>query len=192
MPDDWAIVTADSGLTVAGEGRDCSAALGVSGLTAGKAWVRWGVAFYMDSEQGTTAPGAADVTLSVVTVACGSMVGSWRGSLVSSVTADAVVPVTSWVPSVWAQKVMAAFIVASASGNFRCRLVYRVAETSTDAPGSWQDTTDTNVAGNSERNTGNLTLTLGSNLMVQFGVAYSSSSGTSVGEVAVSVGVRRT
>ena len=120
------------------------------------------------------------------------MIGSWRGQLTSSVTADAMIAITGWIPAVWAQKVMAAIIVASASSNFRCRLRYRTAESSQAAPDAWADTADTNQSGNQERVATDNNFAPGSKQWVQFGLAYSSSSGTSVGDVMISVGVRRT
>lgn len=189
-PDAWAVVSVTGGgLSVVGQNHGASASLDVSGLTAAKAWVRWGVAFSMDS--GGTAPGSADVTLTVAGVVLGEMIGGWRGQLTSSVTSDANIAITGWVPAIWAQKVMAALLVTSADANFRCRLRYRTAESSQSAPGSWTNTGDSNQSGNQERVAVDNALSLGSNLWVQFGLAYSSSSGTSSADVMVSVGVRR-
>lgn len=189
-PDPWAVVTANSGLTVNGNGRAASAVMDIASLTAGKAFLRWGVALSLSS--GATGPGSIDATLAVAGFSLGQMIGSWRGELSAAVQNDAVIAVTGFVPALWAQAVMAAFNVTSASSTFRCRLVYRVAAVSPELAGPWTDiTNETNQGGEVERNTGNLALSLGSNLLVQFGVAYSSASGASVGDVAVSVGVRR-
>jgi hypothetical protein len=190
-PDVWAAVP--SGLTVSGSTTTsgASSSIDVSSLTAGKAWIRFGV--LLSVAVGGTPPAVADVTLAMANTDVGAMVGNWRGQLVATVTSDAYMAVTGWTVSLAAQKVMAAIIVASASTNFRHRLVYRVAPTMQAVPGAWTDiATEVNQSGNLERNTGRLALTLGANLFVQFGLAYSSSSGTSVADVQVSVGARRT
>lgn len=127
LPDAWAVV--NGGLTVVRENRGPSAELDVSALTAGKAWVRWGVAVFMDT--GDTGPASADVTLSMATVSMGKMIGTWKGRLTATSGSDVFVAVTGFVPALWAQTVMAAMTVASASSSFRYRLVYRVAATMT-------------------------------------------------------------
>lgn len=189
-PDAWAVVSVTGGgLSVVGETHGASAELTVSSLTASKAWVRWGVAFSLDT--GATGPGSADVTFTASGVCVGKMIGSWRGQLVSSVTSDATIAITGWIPVVWAKKVMAPMLVTSASANWRCRLRYRTSESSTSAPGNWTDTGDTDHSGNQERVAVDNGLSLGSNHFVQFGLGYSSSSGTSIADISITVGVRR-
>lgn len=191
VPDAWALVSTaiGAGLDVVGESTGCSAELNVSAITADKAWVRWGIGFSMNT--GGTAPGSAEVTLTVAGVAKGMMIGTWSGHLTSSTTSDTNIPVTGWVPAIWAQTVFVALLVTSAAANFRLRLIVRVAGASKESPGNWANTTDTNNSGNQTRGISDATLAPGSNLWVQFGLAYSSSSGTAGGEVSISVGVRR-
>lgn len=133
---------------------------------------------------------AADVTLSVALTQLGQMVGSFREQLVSSVTADCCVAIAGFMPRAVVAKLAAAFIVTSADANFRVRLVYRKAKLSQASPESWIDTSDTQSSGGTERHTGDLAVSLGDYLWVQPGIAYSSASGTSKGEVAVAAGVR--
>ena len=60
------------------------------------------------------------------------------------------------------------------------------------AAGAWTNTSNTDVTGADERNTGELTLTNGTNMYVQVGLAYSSSTAAfAQADVSVSVGARR-
>lgn len=186
-PDAWSAVAGLSLAAASGVNAELgSANISVAASTAGKAWVRFGVTFSSGA-----AGGAADVALAVAYAACGSTVGTWRGQLVSDSATDSFLAVSPMVPAILADKIKAAIIVASVTGTFVCRVVVRYAPTLTDAPGAWVNTTDTNAA--TERNTGEITLTNGSNMYVQIGLAYSATGGGhSTADVVVSSGIRRT
>ena len=186
-PDNWATV---AGLSQSGAGGTCSADISVATTTAGKMWVRFGLSFKLTT--GSTAPGAADATLALAYAACGSLVGAWSGQLTTTVTSDSFIALTPPVPALLADKIKAALIVQSVSGNFRCRIVVRYFVLTPEAAGAWTNTSNTDVTGADERNTGELTLTNGTNMYVQVGLAYSSSTAAfAQADVSVSVGARR-
>ena len=186
-PDAWAVVAGLSASAASGATADASStSISIATTTALKAWVRFGVTFSSGA-----AGGAADVGLAVSYAACGSTVGNWKGQLVADSATDSFVAITPFLPSILADKIKAAIIVSSVTGTFTCRIVVRYAAVLTDVPGAWVNTTDTNS--NTERNTGEITLSNGANMYVQIGLAYSASGGGhSTGDVVVSTGIRRT
>lgn len=192
-PDAWQ--TVNSGVSQTGAGGTANPSVTVSSYTAGKMWVRWGIAFSINSG---TAPTSADVTLSVGTVTKGMAVGSWRGQVATASTADTVVAVSGWVPIAWAQEVFAGILTNSAGTGqtFKSRLVYRTAVGSQDSPSAWTNTTDTGptLGGNGARVAQDTTLAPSGVMWIQFGVAYWSTTGgtLSIADLAVSVAVRRT
>jgi hypothetical protein len=134
----------------------------------------------------------ADATLALAHAACGSLVGAWSGQLATTVTSDSFIALTPPVPALLADKIKAALIVQSVTGNFRCRIVVRCFVLTPEAAGAWTNTSNTDVTGADERNTGELTLTNGTNMYVQVGLAYSSSTAAfAQADVSVSVGARR-
>ena len=134
----------------------------------------------------------ADATLALAHAACGSLVGAWSGQLATTVTSDSFIALTPPVPALLADKIKAALIVQSVTGNVRCRIVVRYFVLTPEAAGAWTNTSNTDVTGADERNTGELTLTNGTNMYVQVGLAYSSSTAAfAQADVSVSVGARR-
>ena len=100
-----------------------------------------------------------------------------------------VVPITGWIPSILADKIEVAGIIGSRSGNAQLMVCYRTAPTSQEGPSTWT-LTDLEAgwhAADGEFNTGELTLSLGSVLWVQVGLKVRNSSGTSLGQLDVSV-----
>lgn len=186
-PGAWAAVSA--GLVLSGGVlENAKGNISIASLTNGKMWIRFGV--FLEPDSPGTAPVAADVSLCVALTQFGSMVGSFRQQLVSSVSSDACIAIGGFLPRASVAKMAAAFIVASADANFQVRLVFRRALVSPANPGAWANTTDSNSLGATERHTSDLAVSLGDYQWVQPGIAYSSYSGTSKGEVSVSVGVR--
>ena len=103
---------------------------------------------------------------------------------------------SGWVPAIDADKVLAAFVISGLLNNFRCQLAYRTATTSIQSPSAW-----TLLEGaayrttNDETTTGEIVLSIGGQMFVQFGIAYSqSTAGAAPGQATVSttVAVRRT
>jgi hypothetical protein len=183
-PDAWASIP--GGLSLSSAMGNASGSITISGVTAGKTWIRFGILF---SASGT-APAAADVSLALSYVDLGGMLGSWRGPLTATVANDSFMAVTGWVPALLAQQVMAAVQVAAATAGFQHKLVYRLATYSQNLAGSWV-AAEANVGGNCERNTGRLPLTLGANMWIQLGIAWSTSGATATADVAISIGARR-
>lgn len=191
-PDSWAVIGNPNPFTGAGE--DNTTVLDVSATTAGKFFVRFGVQYYL----GGTAPtdGQADVEVQVSYVSCGSIVGTMTQQLQAfNTTTDSFVAITGWVPAMDADKAVAAFIVSDVANYFRTQLVYRRAATSIQAPSSWASLEGNNYHNtNDETTTGEVSLSAGSDMFVQFGVAFSqSTAGSAPGQatVSTSVAVRR-
>lgn len=192
-PDDWALIGNPSPFVGAGENN--TGVLDVSATTAGKFFVRFGVQYYL----GGTAPtdGQADVEVQVSYASCGSIVGTMTQELQAfNTTTDSYVAVTGWVPAIDADKAVAAFVISDIANNFRTLLAYRKAATSIQSPSGWTSLEGSTYRnGNGETTTGEVTLSAGTDMFVQFGVAFSqSSAGAAPGRatVSTSVAVRRT
>lgn len=164
--------------------------LNVLADTSGAMFVRFGVAYNFTAGQ---AQSQADVEIEVSGVQCGEVAGSGIWQLATTTVDDQFQAVTGFLPAILVAKVRAAAMCTSLSGNFRWRLAYRLAATSSEAPGAWAPLTDNNapyVAG--EVNTGDLAITVGSNMYVQLGILYDlSSAGTGQASIAIAIGVRR-
>ncbi len=194
-PDDpgaWAVISGASSYTGAGENN--TGVLTVAAATAGKAWVRFGAAYTLGGT--TPTDGQADIEVHVSVLSCGNSVGTRSQELQAfNTTTDSFAVVTGWVPAVDVDKVVAFFVITNLLGNFRCQLAYRTAATSIEAPGAWNLAEQAYRNANGETTTGEIALSLGSEMFVQFGVAYSqSSAGAAPGQASVttSVSVRRT
>lgn len=177
------------GSLLVGAGEGCTGVLDISADIDDQFYMRVGLAYSLS--EGSTL-GQGDVTLEMSYAACGSVLGSWMGSLTTVTDVDAFVAITEWIPALQADKVMVAFVARSLAGNFRYRLCYRTATTSAEDGGSWSTTFDAwRTAG--EANTTELALTIGGSMYVQFGIQYALSSGSALGQATISaaVAVRR-
>lgn len=101
-----------------------------------------------------------------------------------------------WIPAIDVDKVNAAFVSSGISGDFRCQLAYRLAATNIQTPGTWNKLEgSTYRTTNGESTTTELTVPAGSDMFVQFGVAYgqvtASSSPPGQATVSTAVAVRR-
>lgn len=163
---------------------------GISASTAGKMFVRFGVAYKFASGESQC---SADVELEVSYKQCGDLVGAATHQLSTVTTDDQYVAITPWLPGILVDKVKAALIINSLTGNFRCRLAYRTAPTSKESPSGWNLVTDANApytAG--EFCTSDLPVTVGSNMCIQFGLMYDlSAAGSGQATVAAVIGTRR-
>ncbi len=191
-PGDWAAISGAGPYTGAGESN--TTVLSVAATTAGKMFVRFGFSYYL----GGTAPtdGQADVEVQVSYLSCGSIVGTMTQELQAfNTTTDSYVAVTGWIPAIDVSKVNAAFVIAGLSGNFQCQLAVRTAATSIQAPSTWSKLEGASYrTSNGETTTSELTVTAGSDMFVQFGVAFcQSTAGAAPGQATVStaVAVRR-
>ncbi|MCK6508120.1 hypothetical protein L6R53_32930 [Myxococcota bacterium] len=174
-----------------GAGERCSGLLDVSNDTAANFFMRLGVAY---SVQTGASPAGADVGFQVAYDACGQVVGGASLNLATPGTASQHVPITGWLPAIHADKVKALIVVTNAFGAFRAQLAYRTATSiqqitnawSTNFEGAWH-------SGNGEYNTGELALSTGSAMWIQFGLEHSLSSGANGGaQVDTAVAIRRT
>lgn len=193
-PGTWATISANQGNPYAGQGEDNTGVLNIASTTAGQAFVRFGVSYYL----GGTTPthGQADVEVQASYVQCGSVVGAMTQELSAvNTTSDVWVAVTGWVPAMDIDKVVAQFVLSDLTGSFRCRLGYRKATTNTQTPSAWSSLEGTPHDANGETTSGEITINdLGGEMLAQFGVGYSQASASSTpgqATVSVSVAVRR-
>ena len=192
-PSDWAVI---AGLgPYVGVGESNTEVIDVSSLTAGRFFVRPGISYYL----GGTAPthGQADVEVQVSSVQCGSIIATMTQDLQAFNTiTDAFAVCSGWVPAIDADKVLAAFVISGLLNNFRCQLAYRTATTSIQSPSAWALLEGAAYrTANGETTTGEIVLSIGGQMFVQFGIAYSqSTAGAAPGQATVSttVAVRRT
>lgn len=165
------------------------AVIDISADTGPAAFVRWGVSYKYTGGQ---SPASGDVELEVAYTKCGEMSGAGTWQLSSTTTDMQYIAISDWMPSILVDEVKLAAICSSLTGNLQWRLAYRTAATSKSDPGAWSPVTDTNapyVAG--EVNTGDLPVFLGADMWVQFGIAYSSTSGSGQATLAAALGTRR-
>lgn len=162
----------------------------ISTNTSGAMFVRFGVAYRFTNGQSQC---AADVLFEVAYTRCGELAGSGSWTLGSSATTNQYQIVTGWLPCLLVEKVKLAAVCSSLTGNFQWRLVYRTAATLKASPSGWSNVTDANAPYSSgEVNTTDLSISLGSNLWVQFAIAYNmSSAGTGQASLTAALGVRR-
>ena len=172
------------GSAQAGAGEYCTGVVDVSAGTATAGFIRYGAAIDLSAAGD---PGQADVALDVTDDACGSPIGTATLALSTTTTANAFAAVTPWVPAQHAAKIRAAIVISGLSGNFQCRLAYRTAATSKEAPGAWSTTFDTWRTADGEANTGDLSPTSANEMWIQFGVQHALSSGAALGQAIVSV-----
>jgi hypothetical protein len=165
--------------------------LDISADTGPAMFVRFGVAYKFTSGQ---AQAAAEVDLEVAWVRCGEVAGSGTYLLSTTTVDDQFALVTGWLQSILVQQVKLSAICTSLTGNFRWRLAYRTAATSQASPGAWSLVTDANAPYTSgERCTGDLSVSLGATMWVQFAILYDlSSAGSGQAELACVIAVRRT
>lgn len=163
--------------------------------TGGKMYARFGAAYNLST--GSTL-GEADVGLDLVYRLCGTMVGTVTLQLVAPDTSTYYVPVTGFLPAHQFAKFKSAVVVSSASNGFKHKLTYRAAtidqETITVAWGT--DSLDAFVTGDTERNTGELTLptsggaSIADKMWIQIGLAYSGAGAGAGATVTVTTATR--
>ncbi|MFZ5481996.1 MAG: hypothetical protein ACOZNI_34870 [Myxococcota bacterium] len=158
---------------------------------ASKFYVRFGVAYRFNPTGGSQCE--ADVGLDVLFSQCGQVVGAATHDLFASTTDDRFAIVGGLVPVMNVDKVKAAVIVSSKTGNFQWKITYRTFSSNKETPSAWQNAFEGSwrtAAG--DVNTGELTITgLGQVAWIQFAIQYSSSSGAGQANVAAAVGVRK-
>ena len=174
-------------LTGAGEASPNT--IDISNATAGKQFVRFGMAYKAASTGGEA---MADVSLQVCLKVYGKLVATKTLQLVAPDTSNYYTPITDWLPSMMVSKAKAALVVTQATGNFKVSLAYQKAATSVESPGSWSALGS--LYGSGEDNTSDQTLSYGnpSEAWVRLGIRYTmDGEGTNgQGVVTASVGVR--
>lgn len=173
--------------TQVGEGEKCTGVVSIASTTAGKFFVRFGLGYSLSS--GST-PGQADVSTSLVYTQCGQVLGSRSFALDTSTSSDGFALISGWVPALLAQKMKAVVICRSLTGNFEWKLAYRTATTSKENPSGWT-ALDANYHGAGELDSGEVSLSLDSEMWVQFGLQYHSTSGAGQAQVDCVVAIRR-
>jgi hypothetical protein len=164
--------------------------LDLSSDTAGAMFIRFGVAYNFAAGQSQA---AAEVGLMVAYARCGELQGAGTWQLDAASTSDQFVVISGWLPRIQVDRVKLAAICTGLTGNLQWRLAYRTAATEQATPGAWNLVTDANAPyGAGERNTGELTVSLGANLWVQFAIAYKlSAAGAGQASLTGALGVRR-
>lgn len=165
------------GSALTGAGESLTSSGDISGTTSTKMWRRYGIKYDLTAGSAAT----ADVELQVAENSCGQVLATWSGVLVASSTTRAYQEIGMWVPAILAQKIKAAIVVNSLSGNFQWRLTYRTATTSKESPSAW--TSDWDTTNNPDRtagevNTGELSPSLSGKMWVQIGIQYNLSGAT--------------
>jgi hypothetical protein len=168
----------------AGNGEWPTGSVTISSVTVNNFFIRFGMEFDVSSG---TAPQEADVTLQIAYDQCGRVLGSRSLDLSTVTLSDASIPITGWVPAIHANAVMAAVIAKSLSGNVQYRLTYRTASTSIEDASAWSTTFDSYRTTAEWNSTTGLTLSLGTNMWVQFGIQYSNSAVPSLGQATIDV-----
>ena len=176
---------------LSGAGESCSGESNISADTAGKMFIRFGVAYALSS--GSTL-GSGDVSLQITTVSCGNVQGAVTQTYFAYGTGSTVLPVTGFIPALGVAKWKIGVIVSGLTGNCQWRFVWRPATTSTEVPGAWTTTESYRNTNNVELNTGEISTSLTSEMYVQGGIEVSLSSGTTPAQVTLTtlVGFRRT
>lgn len=189
-PNAWARAAASDDYQQ-GDGEKATGLVSVSSATAGKAFVRFGLQYNLSA--GSTL-GYADVASQVTFNACGEVVGTASKRLQTpDSTNTQYEPYTDWIPAVQADKVSAAIVATGFAGNFSDRLAYQTADTSVESPNAWTNLEAGFNSTSGSRNTGELTLTLGTATWVRFGIASVLTSGTNgAADVSAMISVRRT
>ena len=141
---------------------------------SGVAFVRFGLAYKISSGS----IGQADVSYQLTYESCGRVVGSQQLTPVTTSTANSFVPLTGWLSALQAEVVKAVVVMSGKTGNFRCRLSYRVATTSPESPGSWNaDVTGTSyIDTDGSYNTDEVSLSVSTAMWVQIGLQFNSTS----------------
>lgn len=176
--------------SLTGAGESCSGESDISADTAGKMFIRFGVAYALSSG---SALGAGDVSLQVSSVTCGSLLGASTQTFVAYGTGSTVIPITGFLPALNVAKWKVGVIVSGLTGNCQWRFVWRSAATSTEVPGAWTTSESYRNTNSVELNTGEIATSITADMFVQGGIEVSLSSGSTPAQVTLTtlVGYRR-
>jgi hypothetical protein len=157
--------------------------------TPSKFFVRFGVAYNYQAGQ---AQSEADVDLEVTYSQCGEISGAATYQLPTTTTTAQFIAITGFLPAQLVEKIKAAVICNSVTGNVQWRIAYRTATTSKDAPGAWTALTDANAPyGAGEVDTGDLPFTNTGVMWMRIGIQYWATSGQAQGTIAAAIATRR-
>ncbi len=172
-----------------GDGEAVSALTDISGSTASKYFVRFGMAY----KAAAAGEASADVSLQVCAETFGKIVATKTVSLISPDDSIYYQPVTDWMPTAMFSKLKAVFVLQNASGDFRCALGWQFASTSVEQPGSWSNTGTWYDSTNPERCTGEVSAIPGANEMWgRAGIAFKSNTDSiTQATVTASVAIRK-
>ena len=166
-------------------------AIDISASAATKFYVRFGVAYRYNPTGGSQS--SADVSLDINYEQCGEIAGGLNAQLFTSTSDMQVVALTGLLSPLMVEKIKAALMVTSKTGNFQWKLTYRTFSTNREVPGAWSDSFEQSYrTATGDVNTGELTVSgLGSAMWIQIGLAYTSSSGNGQASVSLALGTRR-
>lgn len=174
-----------------GPGEKSTALESIASALSTAFWVRFGL------KHKASAAGLAqgDFGMQASFTANGEVLGTTTHDLFTAATQAAYVPITGLVPAAWFTKLEVAWLVEALTGNFKWRLAYRTAPTSTATAGAWAAITGQTYANTTgEGCTAELAQTLPTtDFWVQFGIDYALSGGSTPGGARITTiaGIRR-
>lgn len=156
----------------------------------GNTYVRFGLGVRVTAA-GT---GTADVGMQVSLQQLGMLLSPWVGHLVATSTTTLYIPIGPWMPALGITAFEATTVVSDITGNAAADLVYRTAEKSIESPDAWSaGILSAALTANGEANSGERTVSLTGKMWVQPGLLYKLTSGSTAGQMDISVllGVRQ-
>ena len=178
------------GSPLVGAGESCTGVVDIATDTASKLYMRVGVAHSLSSGSSL---GGADVTLDLSYVACGRIVSTVSREYLAYSTTSVSQAISGWLPALEVEEIKVGVVVSGLTGNAQWRICWRIATTSTEAPGAWTTTESFRNTNNTEVNTGEITISAASDMYIQIGAEVSLSSGSTPAQVTLvtALAVRR-
>lgn len=183
------------GSAQSGAGELVTANEDISGTTVGKSFVRFGVAYKAEAN----GEAQADVSVTICLETYGKIVATKTLQLIAPGVFDTAgpyyAPISGWLPSPMVSKIAAAFVNTNVTGTFKVGLVYQLANTSVENPGSWSAVVG-GLFGSGEAHTASeyaVTYSATPEMWVRLGIKYlnDSSGANNQGVVTVSVAIRK-
>jgi len=162
----------------------------MAAAAAGNTYARFGVGCKVSSGS----LGTADVAFQLSFLQLGMLLTPWSGHLVATSTTTIFIPIAAWMPALNVKAFEATIVMSDITGLCAVDLVYRTAAKSTEDPDAWSAGILTAaLTANGETNSGERTVSLTGKMWVQPGLMYKLTSGTTPGQVDISVllGVRQ-
>lgn len=162
----------------------------MAAAAAGNTYVRFGVGAKVSSGSF----GQADVAFQLSFLQLGLLLAPWTGHLIATSTTALYIPIGPWMPALNITAFEATTIISNLTGLAVVDLVYRTADTSPEEPNAWSAGISPlgALSANGQTNSGEATVSLTGKMWVQPGLVYKLSSGTTAGQMDITVllGVR--